>query len=192
MKQKFVLLSFIVFCLISSVSAQPKKNSWSIGGSGYWIKIKSNSGDYRSIYNLAVDGQYFIFRNFAVGTEVEYIGGRALDTPNKPRYHELYVSPTIEGYLFNRPKWGLSVKGLISLNASIKSSMDPDNLLSYYMFGPKVSYNITPNLSCYTWFAYRRLPDDITNNYPGRSVAYPSDNYDLRFGFTYYLHPKKE
>jgi hypothetical protein len=191
MKQKFAILSFIIFCIISSVSAQPQKKSWSIGGSGYWVKMRSHGENKLTRFDYSLNGQYFLFRHFALGAEIDYRGGRALDLAGKPRYHELYFSPVIEGYLINNKNFGISLKGLASLNASIKSNFDPEKLVSFYMFGPKLSYNITPNFSIYSWFTYRKLSDEGTNNYPGRTVIFPSDNNDIRFGFSYYFHPKK-
>ena len=185
MKQKFVLLSIIVYCLTISVSAQPKKDSWSIGGSGFWMKTKSRGEDKRTMFDFTAAGQYFILRNFAVGTEVEYAGGRRLDETFKPRYYDVFISPTLEGYIINRPQWGLSLKGLINLKVAHGTEV------SFYKLGPKLSYNITPNLTLFSWYNYHKVRN-ITNSFPGWAVTYPSDNYDLRVGFTYYLHPRQE
>lgn len=118
--------------------------------------------------------------NLTGGKDFDYLGAK---------HHKLYFAPTIEYFALNKPKYGLSLKGAVNIRIS-RNSQDFDEDISAYMLGPKFSFNITPNISTYLWYAYRRLDDfDHTS---GHRILIPSNNMDLRWGFSFYLNRKEK
>ena len=60
------------------------------------------------------------------------------------------------------------------------------------MFGPKISWNITPYLSTFLWGAYKRLEEyDTTVNYLTYTPRVPNDNFNIQWGFSYFIPSNK-
>lgn len=186
MKTKFLILIAFIFLSFYSWS-QPEKGSWSIGGSGYRIKIYDNKELFRKAFEINAEANYFIYRNFALGGSFIYKGNKDYSLANNDRFHGLFIAPTVEAYILNKEKYGISIKG--TMNVVLSTNWDIEKNITSYMFGPKVSWNITPFLSTFLWGTYKRLEEyDTTTNYTTRV---PSDNFDIRWGFSYLLHKKK-
>lgn len=183
--------SVILFCY--SAKAQPEKGTWEIGGSGYWIKSNVRGELRYKSFELDIGSKYFIFNNVSLGGEINYIGYKDYSRVGSPKPYGFYFAPVLEAYFFNKEKFGISLKGKI--NFLVKSSsnwrvFDSSNEIPSYMFGPKVSWNITSNLSTYLWTAFRKIQD--FDNTKGFSGVIPSDNFDIRWGFSYFLHSQKK
>lgn len=187
MKTKSILtLSMLFFLQI--IFAQPQKGTWSLGGSGYWNKISGDDELKYKIYEINSEINYFIFNHLVAGSNLTLQGEKNFTKVNDPNFHCLYFAPIVEAYILNRERYGISVKG--TMNFIISTNWDKNDKVPSYMFGPKASWNITPNLSTYLWFAYRKL-DEFDNTVGYRSVV-PSDNFDIRWGFSYFLHRKEK
>ena len=191
MNSSKIIFLFLTFLISSYCYAQPQKGTLGIGGSGFWITTKPEEGEnlYKQL-NFTADGQYFINNNLALGAEIRFYKYSTISEIDKSNSNNLFFSPFAEGYLFNSEKWGLS--GKLMYSAIIYSDHKHD-LLSNFIIGPKASFNITPSLSAFVWMDYRKLPEKYNVNYPGSVGAFfPSDNFDIRWGFNYYLHSLKE
>ena len=186
MKTRISILSiFILFTFYSY--AQPEKGSWGIGGTGYRIKIYDKGELLLKAFEIDAEASYFLHRNFALGGSIIYKGNKDYGLANNKRFHGLFVAPALEAFILNKEKYGISVKG--TMNVVLSSNWDIKKNITSYMFGPKISWNITPYLSTFLWGTYKRLEEyDTTINYTTRI---PSSNFDIRWGFTYFLHPNK-
>jgi len=181
----FILFLFIVF----SVQAQPEKGTWQIGGSGYRTKIYNHKELNDKIMQINAETSYFLFKYLALGGRIVYQRDKNYTQAFDPVYRNLFVGPILDAYILNRKQYSISVKGTI--NFAIQRSLPPSGeVVSSYMFGPKIAWNITPNLSTFLWAAYRRL--DGFDNTSGFTSVIPSDNFDIRWGFSYFLHRKKK
>lgn len=182
--------SFFLFFLCTSLIAisQPKKGTWEIGGSGYWTKAHNEKVLKLKTYEINSEANYFLLKHLALGGYLTFQGEKDYTKVNAPRFHGLHVAPTLETYLLNHKIVGISIKG--SINFLVSTNWDLKEKVSSYNLGPKVSLNITPTLSMYLWATYRKLNDfDYTGGF--KSIA-PSDNFDIRWGFSYYLHRKEK
>ncbi|MCK3685787.1 hypothetical protein [Maribellus sp. YY47] len=188
MKTQIILL--LVFCTLSFSSfAQPRKGSTELSGFGNFTKGKSESGDKTATFELNTSASYFVLRNLSAGLKIYYRGYKEYEFQSNPILDEFVIGPTIEAFIMNQEKIGISLK--TSLNFTLGSDFAAqDNGYSSFIIGPKVAWNITPNLSTFLWFAYRdtKNSDDYTQN----GSIIPSDNFDIRWGFSYYLHSKKQ
>lgn len=183
----FILFLFIVF----AAQAQPEKGTWQIGGSGNWIKTKNDGELKYKTYNLDAEVSYFVLKNLALGSDINLVGYKDYTKVNDPNIYGFYFAPALEAYVINHKTFGVSVKGSINfLVSSSKYWAFTNKKMTSYMFGPKVAWNITSNLSTYLWAAYRKYDDfDMTKGFKN---IIPSDNFDIRWGFSYFLHRKKQ
>lgn len=188
MKTQITLFIAFSFCLSLITKAQPQKHTLELGGSGYYIRSKSSEGDKLKVFEIRPEVQYFLFKNFAIGGAVNIKGHKDYSLANNDLFYGIFLSPSIEGYLLNHKLFGLSVKG--SMNIVVSTNYDITKDVSSYSLGPKASLNITPSLSTYIWLAYRKLED--FDDTMGFTSKIPSDNFDIRWGFSYFLHPKKD
>lgn len=188
MKKRF-FLPFTLFLSLSLITkAQPQKGTLEIGGSGYYICSKGWEGEKLKSFSISPEIQYFVFKNFSFGGALILKGSKDYSLANSDWFHALFLSPSMEGFVLNRASFGLSMKGSINIVASTNYNIY--KVISSYSLGPKFLWNITPNLSTYIWLAYRKLQDfDETS---GHHAKIPSDNFDVRWGFSYYLHRKKK
>jgi hypothetical protein len=183
MKTKTILLLLFI-CIVLTTKAQPQKGTWEIGGSGLWSKnLKENEVQYK-VYNLELSANYFIFKYLSLGGSLAFKGYQERTDTNNAWLNTGYFKPNIEAYLINRKIFGISIKTALDINLY---GDNKENSVSSFSFGPKFSWNITPNLSTNLWFAYRKLKNFDTTNIP---TVVPSDNFDIRWGFSYYLHRK--
>ena len=191
MKTKFNFILLLCIWSFSSL-AQPQKGSLELGGTGYFTKVYRNYEDpelYRNTFSITAFSSYFLFKHLSVGTKFLYEGTKYFQEAYDPRYKHFIVGPTAEAYLLNKRVFGISIKS--ELNFAIKSdySID-DKKLASFIIGPKASWNITPNLSTFLWFAYRDSKDWDYNRISGNLV--PSKDFDINWGFSYYLHRKQK
>ena len=187
MKTKITLVFLSIFIVFLG-KAQPKKGTWGIGGSGYRFKISQEKELQYKVYEINAEANYFLFKHLALGGNVTFKGSKDYTLANNDRFYGFYIAPSIEAYILNRKMFGLSVKGKINIVASTSWTFN-EGVYSY-LFGPKLSWNITPNLNTYLWVAYRRL-DEYTNMTCTKNTI-PSDNFDIRWGFSYFLHRKEK
>jgi len=186
MKTK-TIFTILLICIVLTTFSQPKKGTLEVGGSGYWTKIYNNNELFNKIAQINAEISYFPFKYLCFGGIVIYQKDKNFAQAFDPVYRNLFFAPTLEAYIINRKVYGISLKGAI--NFAILSDFPPsDKTVPSYMFGPKASWNITQNLSTFLWFAYRKL--DEFDNSAGFHSTVPSDNYDIRWGFSYYLHRK--
>lgn len=184
------LLLLIISCLLSfTISAQPQKGSIEFGGSGNFSKSYNNGEKRTSIISVSANGSYFVFRHLSIGAKVFYEKLNGLQLTNNPELSQFIVGPTIEAYLINKEKFGVSIKSTAGFALSSDYIFD-DSKYTSFSVGPKAIWNISPNISTYLWFAYRDVKnrDDYTQN----GSVFPSDNFDIRWGFSYYLHRKEK
>ncbi len=179
----FLLLAGIS-CIIS---AQPRKGTWEINGSGSWGKVY-NQGDLQfKTYELDAGLNYFVFKHLSGGITISAEG-------YQDRVHKAFkvwsgsgfLVPTLDVFIINQKKYGMSVKVAADINIWGDYL---DNTVSSFTTGPKFSINITPNLNTFLWVAYRRAEDFDTNYNTVASI--PSDNLDVKWGFGYYFHRKQ-
>lgn len=189
MKTRIILVITLLLCLYLTTVAQPQKGTVEIGGSGYYISSKGpEEGDKLKLFDLSPEIQYFIFKNLSVGGALTIKGDKNYSLANNDTFYGIFLSPSIEGYVLNRRLFGLSLKARMNIAASTNYNIN--ETVTSYSFGPKVLWNITPSLSTYIWLAYRKLKDfDDTRE---SQWIIPSDNFDVRWGFSYYLQRKKD
>ncbi|MEZ5103415.1 MAG: hypothetical protein R2757_02885 [Draconibacterium sp.] len=188
MKTKTTFI-FLFLCSTVLTYAQPQTGTWEIGGSGYRTKIYNNNELNYKITQINTEISYFPFKHLSFGGIFTYQKQKDFTKAFDPVFHNLFIAPTLEAYIINRKVFGVSVKGAI--NFSILSNFPPgDKTVSSYRFGPKTSWNITPNFCTFLWFAYRKL--DWFDNTIGFRSTVPSDNFDIRWGFSYFLHRKEK
>ena len=183
-KKNSLLLLFMGILTVSI--AQPRKGTWEIGGSGFWNKVYNEGELQFKAYNLDVGANYFIFNHLSIGAAISTKGLQNLTYVHKPWVKTGFFEPNLDIYIFNHDIFGISVKG--SLDINFWGEYNLGNKISSYSIGPKVSWNITPHFGTYLWVAYRRL-EDIDSTYDD-FFSIPSDNFDIRWGFSYYLHRK--
>ncbi|WP_167605185.1 outer membrane beta-barrel protein [Maribellus sediminis] len=180
---KHKLFTILILCLISiQTFAQPDRGSFELGGSGNYSSVNSTDEKKIKTFLLNTHVSYFIFKHFSAGFKVSYIGYKESNTINN-----LTAGPTLEAYLLNRNNFGISVK--TGVNFVLKNNMYPQSKdYASFIIGPKVAWNITQNLSTFLWLSYRNSEnaDDFTQI----GSTFPSDNFDVRWGFSYYLHRK--
>jgi len=186
--QKFIFTVLFIFSTLS-LFAQPQKSTLEIGGSGYWMKIRNDEGPQLAIYDFNAQASYFLLRNLAIGGNLSFRGGKDYASPFNPTYHRLYFAPVFEGYLLNHHYYGISIKTMLNIRIS-NTNKNLDKTISTFMIGPKFQWNITENLGTNIWFVYRDM-NDLDNLSGYRTIA-PSTNFDIRWGFSYFLHPKNE
>lgn len=188
MKTKLILTVIILHLCSFVICVQPLQGTIDLGGSGYFFSSKSKEGDKLKVYNIRPEFQYFLLKNFAVGSAITIKGSKDYSLANNDNYYGIFISPSIEGYIVNRRSFGLSVKGGLNIVAS--TNYDISKSISSYSIGPKISWNLSPNITTFLWFSYRKLED--FDDTIGFTYQFPSDNFDVRWGFSYYLHNKKE
>jgi len=186
MKTKILFIAIFSFVFIFS-QAQPRKGTFEFGGSGYWMKQNSEGITYYKIYDFNSNVNYFIFNHLSLGGGIHFSGGKKIDENFDNKFHQIYFAPIIEGYVLNRERYGISIKAGFNI-ALADTGEKLDKRISSYMFGPKLSWNITHNLSTHIWVAYRNTK--WGDNTLGFRATYPSDNLDVRWGFSYFLHRK--
>jgi hypothetical protein len=188
MKTKTTVSLLFIF-IVLNISAQPQKGSWEIGGSGYWTKIYNNKELNNKITEINAEVAYFPYKFLSVGGILTYQKDKDYMQAFDPVYHNFFIAPTLDAYILNRKMYGISIKG--ALNFAVISDLSPgDKAVPSFMFGPKASWNITPNLSTYLWIAYRKL-DEFDNTNGFRAIV-PSKNFDIRWAFSYYLHRREK
>ncbi len=185
MKTKITLLFLFIFFVVISI-AQPQKGTWQISGSGYWINSYSNKELKLKTLQINAETNYFIFKHLSVGSIITFQTDKDYDRELDPTIRELFIAPTIDAYLLNCNKYAVSIKG--ALNFIVASNLIVETRIPSFMIGPKFSWNITPNLSTFIWSAYRRLEE--FDNTIGFHSTVPSDNFDIRWGFSYFFHRK--
>ncbi len=190
MKTKFNFILLLCICSFSSL-AQPQKGSFELGGTGYFNRVYDNLDNehIRNTYSITAFSSYFLFKHLSVGAKFLYEGTKYFEEAYDPRYKHFIVGPSAEAYLLNKRIFGLSIKS--ELNFALKSDYAiDDKKLASFIIGPKASWNITPNLSTFLWFAYRDSKDWDYNKVSGNVV--PSKNFNINWGFSYYLHQKQK
>ncbi|QIA09462.1 hypothetical protein [Draconibacterium halophilum] len=182
----FLILFFLISCI---VSAQPQKGSIEFGGSGTYSKSYNNGEKRTSTFSVSAHSSYFVLPNLSVGAKVFYEKLKDSKVTYDPENSQFIVGPTIEAYLLNKEKFGVSIKSTANFALSSDYIFD-DSKYTSFSVGPKGIWNISPNISTYLWFAYRDVKnrDDYTQN----GSVFPSDNFDIRWGFSYYLHRKEK
>lgn len=185
MKTKIAFLALFMGILTVSI-AQPQKGTWEIGGSGFWNKTYNEGELQFKAYNLDIGANYFIFKHLSIGTAISTKGHQNLMYIHKPWVKTGFFVPNLDVYICNRNIFGISMKS--SLDINFWGYYNLGNTISSFTIGPKVSWNITPHLGTYFWIAYRRQVDYDSTYDDFASI--PSDNFDIRWGFSYYLHRK--
>ncbi|MCK5730087.1 MAG: hypothetical protein KAH68_03370 [Draconibacterium sp.] len=186
MKTKITLV-FLFICIALISKAQPQKGTWEVGGSGYFNKSYTKNKEAKfKIPKINAEVNCFIFKHLSIGTIVTFQSDKNYDRESEPTIRELFIAPTIDAYLLNRDKFAISMKG--ALNFIVASNLTIETRIPSYMIGPKFSWNISPNLSTFIWPAYRRLEE--FDNTIGFLSTVPSDNFDIRWGFSYFFHRK--
>lgn len=188
----FALNAKITFFLLLAgisiiISAQPRKGTWEINGSGSWGKVY-NQGDLQfKTYELVAGMKYFVFKHLSAGISISAEGYQDRAEGFKVWLGSGFLVPNLDVFIINHKIYGISLKSAVDINIWGDYL---DNTISSFTIGPKFSLNITPNLNTFLWVAYRRAEDFDTNYNTVASI--PSDNFDIRWGFSYYLHRKQE
>lgn len=179
---------FLLLAGISCViSAQPRKGTWEINGSGSWGKVY-NQGDLQfKTYELDAGMNYFVFNRLSSGISISAEGYQdRIEEVFKVWRGSGFLVPNLDIFIINHKIYGISLKSAVDINIWGDYL---DNTISSFTIGPKFFLNITPNLNTFLWVAYRRAEDFDTNYNTVASI--PSDNFDIKWGFGYYLHRKQ-
>lgn len=191
MKTKILLTILFAFFAIM-IYSQPKKETWEIGASGYWMNMKKDGNSKLNIYEINSEANYYILRNLSVGGKLQFKGGKDFTRAFNPSFSQFNFAPIIDGYIINQNKFGISIKGALNIAlANSGEDLENKNRISSFQIGPKFSYYLTPNLSTFIWSAYRKMYHDFDST-TGFRIIGPSDNFDIRWGFSYFLQRKEK
>lgn len=178
----FLLLAGIS-CMIS---AQPRKGSWEVNGSGSFGNVYALGNLQFKPYEIDAGLNYFVLKHLSAGITFSAEGYQKRTDGFKAWLGSGFLVPNLDVFIINHKIYGISVKSAMDINIWGDYL---DNTISSFTIGPKFSLNITPNLNTFLWIAYRRAEDFDTNQNSVASI--PSDNFDVKWGFGYYLHRKQ-